>query len=94
MATPGERISVLETKVENIETKIDDLRTDIKADNAELKQQLTTMYEASCSQHSELAKKITDLEQFKSKWVWMAAGALALLGFITGHSDLLAKFLK
>jgi SMC interacting uncharacterized protein involved in chromosome segregation len=94
MATSGERISVLETKVENIETKIDDLRTDLRTDNTELKQQLSTMYEASCSQHSELAKKITDLEQFKNKWVWTAAGAVALLGFITGHSDFIIKFLK
>lgn len=94
MATTGERISVLETKVENIETKIDDLRSDLRTDNAELKEQLKTMYDASCSQHSQLAQKITDLEQFKSKWVWMAAGAVALIGFLSGHSELLIKFLK
>ena len=44
--------------------------------------------------HSALDKKIKDLEQFKTKWVYMTAGGIAVLGFMSGHATALSNFFK
>lgn len=94
MVSVQERVGILETKVESIDEKIDDLKTDVKEvhdvldrNKTELKDQLKTMYDASCSQHAELNKKIESMQRFKDKWVHMAWGALAVIGFLAGHID-------
>jgi len=99
--TVPERVSVLETKVENIESKIDELKDDVKDLHDCLDQtrdgvmgQLVKMHDDSCAQHSELSGKIKELEQFKQKWVYMTAGAVAALGWISGHMDVITGFVK
>jgi hypothetical protein len=52
------------------------------------------MYHASCTQHSELAKKLSELEKFKDKWVYVVMGGVAVLGWITGHAETITKFLN
>jgi hypothetical protein len=118
LQTVPERVSVLETKVDNIEEKIDDLKVDVKEMHDCLDQtrdrvlaQLDTMtgeYRTNAkayydhadklnaqqtAQHAELAGKINELEKFKQKWVWMSAGALSLLGWASGHMDVVVKLL-
>ena len=41
-----------------------------------------------------MAGKIKDLEQFKTKWVYLSAGAIAALGWVTAHSETLIGLLK
>lgn len=101
LATVPERVSVLETKVDNIEEKIDDLKTDVKEMHEcldrtrdSIMDQLDVMHKANLTQHGELAGKIKDLEQFKTKWVYLSAGAIAALGWITAHSETLISLLK
>lgn len=101
LATVPERVSVLETKVDNIEEKIDDLKVDVKEmhdcldkTRDSIMEQLGVMHKANIDQHGELAGKIKDLEQFKTKWVYLSAGALAALGWITAHSETILSFLK
>lgn len=101
LATVPERVSVLETKVDNIEEKIDDLKVDVKdmhdcLDNTRdgIMAQLKVMHDINVDQHGELAGKIKDLEQFKTKWVYLSAGALAALGWVTAHSEKILEFLK
>lgn len=101
LASVPERVSILETKVDNIEEKIDDLKTDVKdmhdcLDKTRdlLADKLKEMGEASAGRHKELGKKIEDLEQFKQKWVYLSAGAIAVLGWATAHSDTLVGLLK
>jgi chromosome segregation ATPase len=118
LQTVPERVSVLETKVDNVEEKIDDLKVDVKEMHDCLDQtrdrvlaQLDIMtgeyrtnakayYEHAdklnreqSAQHAELADKIAELEKFKQKWLWMSAGALAILGWVSGHMDLMVKLL-
>jgi hypothetical protein len=52
------------------------------------------MYDASCTQHAELATKIKDLEGFRMKWTYLVLGGIAVLGWVSGHIDTLAAFLK
>ena len=101
LATVPERVSVLETKVDNIEEKIDDLKVDVKdmhecldKTRDSIMDQLKVMHDANVDQHGELAYKIKELEQFKTKWVYLSAGALASLGWISGHAETLLGILK
>ena len=101
MATTVERLGVVETKVENLNEKIDELKVDVKEmhdclDKTRdgLTEKLNEMYDASCTQHSQLAKEISALKSQRDKWVWLGAGALAALGWASGHTDLLTVFVK
>ena len=79
MATAAERLGIVETKVANLDEKIDHLQVDLKSGNQDIKEELKKMYDASCTQHAELATKIKDLEGFKNKWTRWAMMALAFL---------------
>ena len=99
MATTVERIGVVETKVENLNEKLDELKIDVKEmhdclDKTRdgLTDKLNEMYDASCSQHAALAKEISSLKSERDKWVWLGAGALAALGWASGHTELLSTF--
>jgi flagellar capping protein FliD len=101
MATTVERLGVVETKVENLNEKLDELKSDVKEmhdclDKTRdgLTEKLNEMYDASCSQHSALAKEISALKSQRDKWIWTGAGIIAALGWASGHADLLLKLIK
>jgi len=77
MATVTERVSVLETKVDNFNEKFDDIRHDITTNQNSLIGTLTEMRDASTSQHADMAAKIKDLQQIKDKWIKYSMMALA-----------------
>jgi hypothetical protein len=102
MPTVAERVSVVEVQVANLDEKIDDIKVDVNQLGAGITQRLDQMYDASCSQHAELASsiknthteldaKISELQQFKQKWVYMVLGGVAVLGFLSGHLETLVK---
>ena len=101
LAALPERVAVVEIKVEAINEKLTDIKADVKEMHDCLDKtrdsvmaKLDDMYGASCEQHSELAKKITELERFKQKWIYMTAGGIAVLGFLSGHSATFASLFK
>ena len=101
MATTVQRLGVVETKVANLDEKLDEIKVDVKdmhdcldKTRDSVMAKLDDMYGASCEQHSELAKKITELERFKQKWIYMTAGGIAVLGFLSGHSATFASLFK
>jgi DNA repair exonuclease SbcCD ATPase subunit len=69
MATVAERVSVLETKVDNFNEKLDDVKDDITSNHTSLIETLKEMREESTKQHGELAGKVKDLQQIKDKWI-------------------------
>jgi N-acetylglutamate synthase/N-acetylornithine aminotransferase len=77
MATVAERVSVLETKVDNFDEKFDDIRQDITTNQLSLIGTLKEMRDASTSQHADMAAKIKDLQQIKDKWIKYSMMALA-----------------
>ncbi len=88
LATVPERVSVLETKVDNIEEKLDDIKVDVKDMHDCLDRtrdgimlELQSMNKNSCEQHAELAGKISDLEKVKNKWTMYV---MILLAFGAG----------
>ena len=101
MASVAERVSVLETKVENNSEKLDDIKVDVRElhdcldrTGDELKDLLKDMHEQSCKQHETLAGKISELENFKQKWVYTVAGALVVIGWVTAHAETVARIFK
>ena len=100
MATTVERLSIVETKVENLNGNIDELKVDLRdvhdcldRTRDDLTEKLDKMYNASCTQHSALSAEISNLKKEKDKVVWFVGGAIALLGWLSGHSDkILALF--
>lgn len=98
MATSAERISVVETKVENLGEKLDELKTNVREmhdclDNTRdgLTAKLEEMYQTSCEQHSALAKEISYIKSQRDKLVWTFAGIIAAGGFFAGHADKILK---
>ena len=77
MATVAERVSVLETKIENFDEKFDDIRLDITTNQTSLVVTLKEMRDVSTSQHAEMAAKIKDLQVLKDKWIKYSMVALA-----------------
>jgi hypothetical protein len=119
LAILPERVSVLETQVENINTKLVDLKADVKEmhdclDNTRdlLAEKLEKMQEEyrknsfkyfehadklhaeDQASHNALDSKIKELEQFKTKWIYLSAGAIASLGWLSGHSPALLSLFK
>jgi flagellar capping protein FliD len=101
MAGLEERMGIVETKVENLAEKLDSIKADVKEmhdclDNTrdQLKEQLDKMYDASCTQHAALATRISQIESLKDKWTYAAAGAIALLGWASGHAEKILNFIK
>lgn len=98
MPTVAERVSVVEVQITNLDEKLDEIKVDVKEmhdcldrTGADLKITLKEMHDESCRQHNELAGKIGELEKFKTKWTYMIAGAIAVIGFASGHVSALTK---
>ena len=98
MATTTERLGIVETKVENLNEKLDELKEDVKEmhdcldkTRDSLTDKLNTMYDASCNQHKSLAEEINALKTQRDKWVWTAAGAIAVMGWVSGHTETIMK---
>jgi phage-related minor tail protein len=101
MATTIERLGIVETKVENLNEKLDDVKVDIKQvhdcldrTGDELKATLKGMHDSSMQQHAELATKISDLEKWKQKWVYMIAGGAVVISWASAHAETVLKFIK
>jgi uncharacterized coiled-coil protein SlyX len=119
LAVLPERVSILETKVENINEKLIEIKADVKemhdcldntrdllADKLEKMQEeyrknsskyfehADKLHAEDQASHNALDKKIKDLEQFKTKWIYLSAGAIASLGWLSGHSPALLSLFK
>jgi uncharacterized coiled-coil protein SlyX len=119
LAALPERVSVLETQVDNINEKLVDLKSDVKemhdcldqtrdllADKLEKMQEeyransgkyfehADKLHAEDQASHNALDKKIKELEAFKTKWIYMTAGGIAVLGFMSGHATALSNFFK
>lgn len=45
------------------------------------------------AQHTELANKISELEKWKQKWVYMIAGGAVVVSWVASHMDQVIKIL-
>lgn len=101
MASAAERLGIVETKVANLDNKMDELKVDVKdmhdcldRTRDDLTAKLDEMYGASCAQHSELAKKISEMEKLKDKWTYTVMGAVIIVSWASAHADKIIAILK
>lgn len=94
MPSQVERISVLETKVDDLRDDVKELHLCLDKTRETLTEKLDEMYQASCSQHASLAKELGDVKKFKDKWTYSIFAGIAVLGWVSGHIDFLSKILN
>jgi flagellar capping protein FliD len=101
MATSAERLGIVETKVENLNEKLDDLKVDVKdmhdcldKTRDTIEEKLEVMYQASCAQHAEMAKKISSMERFKDKWMYTFGGGMIVVSWASANTDSIISILK
>ncbi len=101
MPTTAERLGIVETKVENLNEKLDEIKGEVKEmhdcldrTRDDLTTKLDTMYNASCDQHKALAQELDQIKKDKDRLVWLVGGGIAVLGWLSGHSDKIADIIK
>ena len=80
--------------MDELKVDVKDLHDCLDKTRDDLTEQLKTMYDASCTQHSALAKEINALKSQRDKWVWLSAGALAAFGWVSGHMEIFTKIFQ
>ncbi len=79
--------------MDEIKVDLKDVHDCLDRTRDDLTEKLDKMYNASCTQHSALSAEISNLKKEKDKVVWFVGGAIAVLGWLSGHSDkILALF--
>lgn len=89
MPTELERLSVVETKIENIEKKLDGVSIDIRDLHDCLDrtrdlflEKMDELKSVSEQQHQNLENKFNTLDRIKDRWAYTFLGALAIFGWI------------
>lgn len=98
MVTQLERLSINETKIDTLEEKIDDLKEDVRAmrecldrTRDSIMASIKEMSEVDQEGHKKMAEQISSLEKFKTKWIYLSAGAIAVLGWLSPYADTIIK---
>jgi hypothetical protein len=75
-------------------SKLEKMQDEYRVNNSKFFQHADKLHAEDQESHKALDNKIKDLEQFKTKWIYLTAGALAALGWISGHSTALLSLFK
>jgi tetrahydromethanopterin S-methyltransferase subunit B len=74
--------------------KLEKMQDEYRANSSKFFEHADKLHAEDQASHNALDKKIKDLEQFKTKWIYMTAGAIAALGFVSGHATTLLALFK
>jgi hypothetical protein len=95
----SERVAIVETKVDAMIVCIDEIKINIRdmhdcldKTRETVLDELKIMNSLSTEQHEKLTNKVSELEKFKTKGVYLAMGAVAALGWAAGHTAALGLF--
>jgi predicted nucleic acid-binding Zn-ribbon protein len=108
MDLPQERIAKLETQVEGIKEDVAAVKQDIKelhsritTGNREITdhidRKIDDLARSDEEQHTVMSKKIDGLGSridLLERWKWMIVGGAIVVGYLMGHLDFFAKFMK
>jgi len=103
-----ERIARMEAQMENLKSDVADVKQDIKelhsritTTTREITDHIDTKLDAlgkiDSEQHSAMSKKIDQMKEridLLETWKWMIVGGAIVVGYLIGHLDFFAKFLK
>jgi predicted nucleic acid-binding Zn-ribbon protein len=105
---PQERIAKLEAQVEGIKEDVAAVKQDIKdlhsritTGNREITdhidRKIDDLAKNDEDQHTTMGKKIDGLASridLLERWKWMIVGGAIVVGYLMGHLDFFAKFMK
>ena len=74
--------------------KLEKMQEEYRANSGKYFEHADKLHAEDQASHNALDKKIKDLEQFKTKWIYLSAGAIASLGWLSGHSPALLSLFK
>lgn len=108
MAIDSERIARLEAQVEGIKEDVAAVKQDIKelhsritTGNREITdhidRKIDDLAQNDADQHQAMSKKIDGMKDridLLERWKWMIVGGAIVVGYLMGHLDFFAKFLK
>jgi prefoldin subunit 5 len=108
MDLPQERIAKLEAQVEGIKEDVAAVKQDIKelhsritTGNREITDHIDNkideLAKSDEDQHTAMGKKIDGLAgriDLLERWKWMIVGGAIVVGYLMGHLDFFAKFMK
>ena len=103
-----ERIAKLEAQVEGIKEDVAAVKQDIKelhsritTGNREITDHIDRKIDDLArndeDQHNVMGKKIDDMKEridLLERWKWMIVGGAIVIGYLMGHLEFFAKFLK
>jgi hypothetical protein len=108
MAIDIERIAKLEAQVEGIKEDVAAVKQDIKelhsritTGNREITdhidKKIDALAQSDTDQHTVMANKIDSMKEridMLERWKWMIVGGAIVVGYLMGHLDFFAKFMK
>jgi len=74
--------------------KLEKMQEEYRTNSGKYFEHADKLHAEDQASHEALDKKIKDLESFKTKWVYMTAGGIAVLGFLSGHATALSNLFK
>ena len=79
---------------ESVMKKLDDMEEKYEQNRDIFYEKLDRRKEAEDEAHKNLSKKISELQEFKMKWVYIVSGVAIAIGWIGAHGDAVIKMLK
>ena len=103
-----ERIAKMEAQVESLKADVGEVKQDIKdlhsritTTTREITDHIDTKIDAlavaDANQHKAMSETINSMKErvdVLEKWRWMIVGGAIVIGYLMGHLDFFAKFLK
>lgn len=74
--------------------KLEKMQDEYRANSGKFFEHSDKLHAEDVESHKKLSNRINELEQLKNKWMYMVLGGAAVLGWVTGHIDKIASFVK
>jgi dsDNA-specific endonuclease/ATPase MutS2 len=74
--------------------KLEKMQEEYRSNSGKFFEHAEKLHAEDVESHGKLSNRIGELEQLKNKWIYMILGGAAVLGWVTGHIDKFASFLK
>lgn len=79
---------------DGLNERLDEMIEEYRANRSKFYEHADSLHKDEQKEHKELRDKITELQQFKQKWVYMFMGGVAVIGWLSGHLDTILGFVK
>jgi hypothetical protein len=79
---------------DGLNERLDQMMEEYRVSREKFYEHSNRLHEDGKQDHVAMNSKISQLEKFKDKWMYLMLGGIAVAGWITGHIDKIIGFLK